>query len=128
MPAQSQPGTTHLIRYRTAKGESWLDQHRVGDTQADIVDQLIGFGHRDTLEAVYALDLLNSRIADVTPTVLHALAAHVEEEGDEVPGGLLAAFEAYDVPLPQIAEDDGRDPHDEHRLGAAHFGIHARAA
>ncbi|GJE41270.1 hypothetical protein [Methylobacterium soli] len=128
MSAPHTSNVTHLIRYRSARdGRSWLDQHPIGETRAAVVDQLVGFGHRDTLEAVYALDMLTQHVTDVTRDVLHALAAHLEAENDELPGGLAEAFERYDVPVPQFVEDDAEDAHAEHRLSFAQLGLEARS-
>ena len=121
---------THIIRYRSAQtGKSWLDQHLVGETQAGVVDQLVGFGHGDRLEAVYALNLAVGEVRDVTSDVLHALAVHIETGNDELPGGVADAFARYDVPPPRewAEPEDAFDENDEHRLTASDLGL-SRAA
>lgn len=81
-----------------------------------------------TLVSVHAIDFAAGTCSDVTAAALHAVAAHVEADERAVPANLVAAFEAYDVPVPVQPPADWADVDAEHRLTSGDYGIGARAA
>lgn len=81
-----------------------------------------------TLVSVHAIDFQARAAVDVTAAALHAVAAHVEADERAVPANLVAAFEAYDVPVPVQPPADWADVDAEHRLTASDLGLERRVA